>query len=225
MNTVCSKCGGEKKGSYLIGSQCGPCIEERRRKRRAEIRREKGLPAWGSGRDPKCKKCREVKESSYAKCAWCRKCKLEHERVRYENKARAEGRPKKRDGINPNCRCGKPKENLKEWLCRECTTIYKRENRRKKYSDPVYRKAAQDKANELFNKNYEARVKKNCRAATNRAIQMGLLIRKNCDKCGTNFNIQAHHEDYTKPMEVVWLCSVHHAEHHKNEKEELKNVN
>lgn len=26
---------------------------------------------------------------------------------------------------------------------------------------------------------------------------------------------QAHHEDYTKPFDVVWLCTKHHAERHR----------
>jgi hypothetical protein len=39
------------------------------------------------------------------------------------------------------------------------------------------------------------------------------LKKQPCCICG-NINGQRHHEDYTKPMDVIWLCSKHHAERH-----------
>ncbi len=35
-------------------------------------------------------------------------------------------------------------------------------------------------------------------------------IKKPCEVCGTI--AEAHHDDYSKPLEVRWLCSVHHKE-------------
>lgn len=32
----------------------------------------------------------------------------------------------------------------------------------------------------------------------------------NCPNCGSTKNIQAHHHDYSKPLEIVWLCSLCH---------------
>jgi len=49
------------------------------------------------------------------------------------------------------------------------------------------------------------------RAKTARAIKSGLITRKPCH-CGAV--AQAHHEDYSKPLDVVWLCPKHHAERH-----------
>ena len=43
-----------------------------------------------------------------------------------------------------------------------------------------------------------------------RAIKGGRLIPGPCEVCGTRRNIHAHHDDYTKPLEVRWLCSSHH---------------
>ncbi len=48
------------------------------------------------------------------------------------------------------------------------------------------------------------------------AVKAGKIIRKNCEKCGS-IKSQAHHDDYTKPLEVRWLCSIHHAEFHRNQ--------
>lgn len=49
------------------------------------------------------------------------------------------------------------------------------------------------------------------------AIRRGRLIKQPCEKCG-NAKVHAHHDDYLKPLEVRWLCSLHHREHHTLEK-------
>ena len=38
------------------------------------------------------------------------------------------------------------------------------------------------------------------------------LDRKPCEVCGKKAH--AHHEDYSKPLEVTWLCHKHHRERH-----------
>jgi len=47
-----------------------------------------------------------------------------------------------------------------------------------------------------------------------RAIKAGILEPEPCKICGA-IDVQAHHEDYSKPLDVVWFCRKHHAEHHK----------
>ncbi len=44
-------------------------------------------------------------------------------------------------------------------------------------------------------------------------IQSGELVKLPCTVCGEK-DSQAHHEDYSKPLEVLWLCTVHHKEKH-----------
>ena len=38
---------------------------------------------------------------------------------------------------------------------------------------------------------------------------------KNCDVCGSDKSVDAHHEDYTKPLEVDWLCRKCHIQLHR----------
>ena len=54
------------------------------------------------------------------------------------------------------------------------------------------------------------------RVLTNQAIALGLLSRQPCEVCGMT-KVHAHHVDYTKPLEVRWLCSAHHRENHRGE--------
>jgi hypothetical protein len=49
------------------------------------------------------------------------------------------------------------------------------------------------------------------------AIRLGEITKGPCERCG-NPETQAHHDDYSKPFEVRWLCTVHHAEHHAQER-------
>lgn len=42
------------------------------------------------------------------------------------------------------------------------------------------------------------------------AIRAGKITRKPCEIC-SNHKTDAHHDDYSKPLEVIWLCRKHHA--------------
>ena len=55
------------------------------------------------------------------------------------------------------------------------------------------------------------------RKITERAIQEGYLIPMSCEFCGSVMRIEVHHEDYSKPYDVRWLCRYHHlaVHHHK----------
>lgn len=49
------------------------------------------------------------------------------------------------------------------------------------------------------------------------AIRRGDLQRLPCLVCG-NQRSHAHHEDYSKPLDVLWFCQAHHVEHHRLER-------
>lgn len=46
------------------------------------------------------------------------------------------------------------------------------------------------------------------------AVRAGRLERRPCEVCG-GFDVEAHHEDYRRPLQVRWLCRPHHREWHK----------
>jgi hypothetical protein len=50
--------------------------------------------------------------------------------------------------------------------------------------------------------------------AVNNAIRDGNLRREPCTICGTENNVHAHHKDYSKPLEVTWLCAKCHQRIH-----------
>jgi ribosomal protein S27AE len=67
------------------------------------------------------------------------------------------------------------------------------------------------------------RIRRKAHAATKKAIDSGILVRSSCAECGCRpFKVErygreyvvAHHDDYSKPLEVRWLCSQCHARWH-----------
>ena len=58
-----------------------------------------------------------------------------------------------------------------------------------------------------------------CHNALRRAVLKGVVTRMPCEVCG-NEKSHAHHEDYDFPLLVVWLCSQHHKDRHKQLKME-----
>ena len=57
-------------------------------------------------------------------------------------------------------------------------------------------------------------------SAVARAIKNGVLTRMPCERCGA-VKSEGHHEDYDKPLEVMWLCTPCHKQRHKELKEEF----
>lgn len=63
------------------------------------------------------------------------------------------------------------------------------------------------------NKTVEAKA----RHLANVAVRLGFLVRpKACPKCKrSDLGIHAHHKDYSKPLNVNWLCSECHGKEHR----------
>jgi hypothetical protein len=58
------------------------------------------------------------------------------------------------------------------------------------------------------------------RKAVQEAVRRGRLIRLPCEVCGSTKSA-GHHDDYSKPLEVRWLCRVHHDELHAAERQAI----
>jgi hypothetical protein len=63
----------------------------------------------------------------------------------------------------------------------------------------------------------ERALRRNCYALYKLAIKIGFLIRADkCSICDSVEGVEGHHQDYTRPLDVVWLCGNHHRIAHRN---------
>jgi hypothetical protein len=54
--------------------------------------------------------------------------------------------------------------------------------------------------------------KHNSHQKVHTAIKNGTLVRReNCEECGKECKTEGHHEDYNKPLDVIWICRRCHA--------------
>lgn len=76
----------------------------------------------------------------------------------------------------------------------------------------------------LLNRKYRVKypIKYRARDMLNDAIRRGKITRHPCYVCGSSINVHGHHEDYLKPLEVIWLCVRHHQERHKEAQSHAK---
>lgn len=57
-------------------------------------------------------------------------------------------------------------------------------------------------------------LKWHARALLRLMVKRGKVFKLPCVVCGTRVDVHGHHEDYAKPLDVVWLCRTHHNERH-----------
>lgn len=77
-----------------------------------------------------------------------------------------------------------------------------------------YRNKYQKKWRKNNKNNKGAKLKQAARLILNTALRNGIITRGKCLVC-QGINAHAHHDDYTKPLEVKWLCPLHHNQFHK----------
>ena len=114
-------------------------------------------------------------------------------------------------------KCNEKKDGLHRW-CRKCRREDSIKNKkreadrvkdnRKKHPDKwaSYDKKTKDKYPE----------KTKSRNVVSHAVRDGKLIPPDsCESCFKECKPEAHHEDYSKPLDVEWLCKKCHTELHR----------
>lgn len=92
------------------------------------------------------------------------------------------------------CKCGQPPRQSGRY-CHTCHAAYMRQWRQ---SHPLTQ---------------PQRTKANARSYAKVYLRRGKLSRQPCEICG-NPSTQMHHDDYSKPLAVRWLCPTHHHDLH-----------
>lgn len=111
---------------------------------------------------------------------------------------------------------------MKEWRkshLPECRAAKNRWSERNRDKMREYQRAWKRRNKERVRaSNRESRrrnaAKHNARSMIEWYVQKGLVLKMPCEVCGSTDGIQAHHDDYSKPLDVNWLCLRHHQERH-----------
>lgn len=131
-----------------------------------------------------------------------------------------------KDGTVNKCKscCKKQAKSLynkniknKDWLKKERARCRERNIRleySKKYKATTFKQKARIAVyrKRWLEKNPEKRL---AQQKVAKAIRQGVLKKQPCELCGLKKRIHAHHYDYSKPLDVQWLCSKHHRELHR----------
>ncbi len=130
--------------------------------------------------------------------------------------------------MEKTCRqCGQSAEHYASipTCCKECWKARVRANRkdkaeyyrefdRKRGSDP--KRKAQFIAKQRRKRASMGPMYDRSHRAVANAIKAGKLVwPDHCQRCLTQGCAQAHHDDHGKPLEVMWLCPICHAQRHK----------
>jgi DNA-directed RNA polymerase subunit RPC12/RpoP len=136
------------------------------------------------------------------------------------------------------CACGAafvPTESQIRWRRYRCTDCTARANKKarsgdykRKPTDTEWQREYQARPEVLARRNALLRkyrgdpvraAKIHTRDSLRSAVRWGRMERKPCEVCGEK--AEGHHEDYSKPYDVRWLCRKHHNETHHPKSNEL----
>jgi cell division protein FtsL len=91
----------------------------------------------------------------------------------------------------------------------EARRVAERIRQRRAAKDDQWRRLQLTESAKRSQKKYPERAK--ARLAVRNAIRHGDLVRpEHCQNCNATCKPDAHHEDYAKPLEVIWLCDACH---------------
>jgi len=155
----------------------------------------------------KCSKCGILKDFEFFRIRseghyrkQCKDCEFEYRKSRYNEK--------KSDLLQIN-------------------KIYRQKNaqilldkRRKRYGmiprngvDILKLKETNKRAHENYVKRYPEKIE--CHRKVRRALDLGILSKPSeCCMCQKPKKVEAHHDDYSKPLDVLWVCRQCHLKKH-----------
>jgi len=110
--------------------------------------------------------------------------------------------------------------------CKTCQKVYdkarakdpQRELARRIYAQSEEGRLKSNKAKAEYRKRNPKKTAAHSKVA--RALRSGDISKMPCEKCG-GLNVHAHHDDYSIPLNIRWLCDNHHNEWHKKNGEGL----
>ena len=107
------------------------------------------------------------------------------------------------------------KELLENKFNREIKTIYTKAfslnptiQRYKKHGKLTYKKIIAENNKVKI----DEKIKNRARSSVKIALQKNIITKQPCEVCGSIEYVEAHHKDYSKPLEIKWLCIKHHHE-------------
>lgn len=101
--------------------------------------------------------------------------------------------------------------------CQSCHSAWRWANDPEHRAKVQARNQAWVRANREYYRDRYHREKDKCtaRIALNGALKMGRVTREPCETCSSTTDVEGHHDDYTRPLDVRWLCTVCHAAEHR----------
>jgi hypothetical protein len=110
-------------------------------------------------------------------------------------------------------KCRSFKDGL-QYFCKKCSSRSGKYGKNIRIADKLYqqKKRKLNSAKKLeetnkYNHKYPERYK--AIYLVSQAIKKGIIKKLNCRICGRK-DTQGHHSDYSKPLDVDWLCPIHH---------------
>ena len=162
--------------------------------------------------DKKCSKCKIYKNIKHfykqkcgllGRCGSCKECRLSYQRIYASSHL-----DQKRENDRKYDKLNREKNREKNRIWRSRNPGYFKQY----YYQNTQKKLEIDKRWRLRNPD-----RMNCYNELRKHLKKNLISRpKKCTMCGQESNkIQSHHYDYSKPLEVIWICFSCHLHIHK----------
>jgi hypothetical protein len=119
-----------------------------------------------------------------------------------------------RNGLRSHCKkCHSITSNIGR---KPQTRQYRRECHYRQKLNPVSRERMRRCSRDSSRKRDTSSPQYKAVVALNKAVNKDKVLRpENCSECGKSGIIHGHHADYSKPLEVEWLCPLCHKRRHR----------